>query len=264
MTSLDVTIFQAGASWAQSGSARFEPRSNAKDSISTADPGTSGEGSRSAQIWRPLEGWSTALAADNNEGCLAGGKTAVTALMLGAPDSGMNQQQESEEFPMQQRRTAEEPAPPRTYRPLRQIVLYLCITYGLTLAIALALPHAGITPLIAIAFPVIAVALTVAFTVPRGQRRAIWAAVGFNPRRGRGLLIAVLGPAVIIAVSFGVAAAFGVVRFPGLAPGFGLAVLNLTVTIIIFAVSSSARRSAGAATCCFAWPSSPPGGARLS
>jgi len=112
----------------------------------------------------------------------------------------------------------------------------LCITYGLTLVIALALPHAGITPLIAIAFPVIAVALTVAFTVPSGQRRAVWAAVGFNPRRGRGLLIAVLGPAVIIAVSFGVAAAFGVVRFPGLAPGFGLAVLNVTVTIIIFAV----------------------------
>ena len=108
---------------------------------------------------------------------------------------------------MQQRRTADEPAPPRTYRPLRQIVVYLCITYGLTLAIALALPHAGITPLIAIAFPVIAVALTVALTVPRGQRRAVWAAVGFNTRRGRGLLIAVLGPAAIIALSFGVAAA---------------------------------------------------------
>ena len=63
---------------------------------------------------------------------------------------------------MQQRRTAEEPAPPRTYRPLRQIVVFLCITYGLTLAVALALPDAGITSQIAIAFPVIAVALTVA------------------------------------------------------------------------------------------------------
>jgi uncharacterized protein len=83
---------------------------------------------------------------------------------------------------------------------------------------------------------VIAVALTVAFTVPRGQRRAIWAAVGFNPRRGRGLLIAVLGPMVIVALSFGVAAAFGVVRFPGLAPGFGLALVNLAVTIIISSV----------------------------
>ncbi|HEX5384800.1 MAG TPA: type II CAAX endopeptidase family protein [Propionibacteriaceae bacterium] len=137
---------------------------------------------------------------------------------------------------MRQQPAAEQSAPPRTYRPLRQIVVYLCITYGLTLAIALALPHAGITPLIAIAFPVIAVALTVAFTVPRGQRRAIWAAVGFNPRRGRGLIIGVLGPAAIIALSFGIAAAFGVVRFTGMPPGLGRAVLNITVTIVIFAV----------------------------
>jgi uncharacterized protein len=137
---------------------------------------------------------------------------------------------------MQQRRTAAEPAPPRTYRPLRQIVVFLCITYGLTLAIAIALPHAGITSQIAIAFPVIAMALTVAFTVPRGQRRAVWAAVGFNPRRGRGLLIAVLGPAAIVALSFGVAAAFGVVQFSGLPPGFGRGVLNVALFTIIYAV----------------------------
>jgi len=137
---------------------------------------------------------------------------------------------------MRQRPTVEESAPARTDRPLRQIVVFLCITYALTLAIALALPHAGIAPLISIAVPVIAVALTVAFTVPRGQRRAIWAGVGFNPRRGRGLLIAVVGPAVIIAVSFGVAAAFGVVSFPGLGPGFARGVLNVALTTIIFAV----------------------------
>jgi len=112
----------------------------------------------------------------------------------------------------------------------------LCITYGLTLAVALALPHAGIAPLIVIAFPVIAMALTVALTVPRGQRRAVWAGVGFNPRRGRGLLIAVVGPAVIIAVSFGVAAAFGVVQFSGLPPGFGRGLLRVALTTIIFAV----------------------------
>ena len=137
---------------------------------------------------------------------------------------------------MQQQRTAEEPAPPRrTVRYGRSSCTCASRT-GLTLTIALALPHAGITPLIAIAFPVIAVALTVAFTVPRGQRRAIWAGVGFNPRRGRGLLIAVLGPAVIAAVSFGVAAAFGVISFSGLGRGFGFAVLNLALTIVIFAV----------------------------
>jgi hypothetical protein len=101
---------------------------------------------------------------------VVGGYSSVTALTFGARDSADEQAPGIGGEPMQQRRTAEAPAPPRTYRPLRQIVVYLCITYGLTLAIALALPHAGIAPLIAIAVPVIAVALTVAFTVPRGQR----------------------------------------------------------------------------------------------
>ena len=137
---------------------------------------------------------------------------------------------------MPQRPTVEEPSPARTYRPQRQIVVYLCFTYGLALAIALALPHAGIAPLITIAVPVTAVALTVALVVPRGQRRTVWAGVGFNPRRGRGLLIAVVGPAVVIAVSFSVAAAFGVVRFPTPGPGFGSAVLSLAITTIIFTV----------------------------
>jgi membrane protease YdiL (CAAX protease family) len=137
---------------------------------------------------------------------------------------------------MQQRRTAEEAALRRTYRAVRQIAVYLCFTYGLTLAIAPALPHAETTPLIASASPVIAVALTVAFTVPRGQRRAVWATVGFNPRRGLDLFIPVLGPAPIIALSFGIAAAFGVVQFAGVPPGFGKAVLSVIVTIIIFGV----------------------------
>ena len=66
----------------------------------------------------------------------------------------------------------------------------------------------------------------------------------------------------IIAVSFGVAAGFGVVRFPGPAPGLGVAVLNLTVTTIIFAVVSSARRSVGAATYFSGWASSLLGGGR--
>ena len=76
---------------------------------------------------------------------------------------------------MAQRQTVEESAPARTDRPLRQIVVYLGFTYGLALAIALALPRAGIAPLISIAVPVVAVALTVALVVPRGQRRAVWA-----------------------------------------------------------------------------------------
>jgi hypothetical protein len=67
---------------------------------------------------------------------------------------------------MSERRASEEPAPPRTDRPLRQVVVYLGITYAIALAIALALSHAGIAPLISIAAPVIAVALTTAFMSP--------------------------------------------------------------------------------------------------
>jgi hypothetical protein len=154
---------------------------------------------------------------------VVGGHLAVTALTFDALDLTDQQAARIEGVPMRQRPTPEESAPARTDRPLRQVVVFLCITYALTLAIALALPHAGIAPLISIAVPVIAVAVTVAFVVPRSRRRAVWAGVGFNPRRGRGLLIAVVGPAVIIAVRFGVAAAFGVVSFPGLGPGFARA-----------------------------------------
>src|SRR4029453_7502530 len=149
---------------------------------------------------------------------------------------GLNLVERTEGVPMRQRPTVEEPAPVRTYRPRRQVVVFLCIAYAMALAIALGLPRAGIAPLISIAVPVTAVALTVAFAVPRGQRRAVWAGVGFNPRRGRGLLIAVVGPAVIVAVSFGVAAAFGEVQFSGLPPGFGRGVLRIALTTIIFAV----------------------------
>src|SRR4029450_6804937 len=96
---------------------------------------------------------------------------------------GLNLVERTEGVPMRQRPTVDEPGPVRTYRPRRQTVGFLCIAYDMALAIAL--PRAGIAPLITIAVPVTAVALTVAFAVPRGQRRAIWAGVGFNPRRGR-------------------------------------------------------------------------------
>jgi membrane protease YdiL (CAAX protease family) len=121
---------------------------------------------------------------------------------------------------------------------LRQVVVFLGIAYALALAIALALPHAGIAPLISILVPVIAVAATIALTVPSDRRITVWSTVGLGLRRGRGLLIAVLGTTAIVLLSFGVASAFGVVRFPRPTLGLGSAVpiLNLAVTTVIFAV----------------------------
>ena len=47
---------------------------------------------------------------------------------------------------MPKQRMTQESAPPRTDRPLRQILVFLFSTYAIAVAIALALPHAGITP----------------------------------------------------------------------------------------------------------------------
>ena len=134
---------------------------------------------------------------------------------------------------MLEQRTTSEFAPPRTDRPLRQIVVFLSSTYAIAVAIALALPHTGIAPLLSIAAPVLGVALTLAFAVPRGQRRAILMTIGFHPRRGRGLLIAVVGPVLIGILSFSVAAAFGVVRFPVLGAGLVSGLLNIGVGTVI-------------------------------
>ena len=67
---------------------------------------------------------------------------------------------------------------------------------------------------------------------PRSTTRRL-GGVGFHPRRGRGLLIAVVGPVLIGALSFGVAAAFGVVRFPGLGAISVSGGLNILVGLVI-------------------------------
>jgi membrane protease YdiL (CAAX protease family) len=119
---------------------------------------------------------------------------------------------------------------------LRQAGTFLALTYLLTLAIALALPHAGIAPLISIAVPVVAVAVTVLATVRRGRRRAAWADVGFGLPSWRALVVAVVGPVVIVGLSFAVAAAIGVVRFAAPDGGVGRAVLNLVAATLTFGV----------------------------
>ena len=119
---------------------------------------------------------------------------------------------------------------------LRQAGTFLALTYLLALAIALALPHAGIAPLISIAVPVVAVAVTVLATVRRGRRRAAWAGVGFGLPSWRALVVAVVGPVVIVGLSFAVAAAVEVVRFAAPDGGVGRAVLNLAAATLTFGV----------------------------
>ena len=133
--------------------------------------------------------------------------------------------------------TAREAAPlPRTENPARQVATYLAITYALALAIALALPHAGIAPLISILVPVTSVALTVLLTVPRGARGKVWSAVGWGMPAVRALVVSVVGPVVIIGLSFAVAVALGVVSFPAPDESAGLALGRAVLATAVFAV----------------------------
>jgi membrane protease YdiL (CAAX protease family) len=119
---------------------------------------------------------------------------------------------------------------------LRQAGTFLAVTYLLALAIALALPHAGIAPLISIAVPVVAVAITVLVTTRAGGRRAAWAAVGFGLPSWRALVVAVVGPVVIVGLSFAVAAAVGVLRFGAPPGGLPNEVLGRTVATLVFGI----------------------------
>jgi membrane protease YdiL (CAAX protease family) len=119
---------------------------------------------------------------------------------------------------------------------LRQAGTFLAVSYLLALTIALALPHAGIAPLISIAVPVVAVAITVLVTMRPGQRRAAWAAVGFGLPSWRALVVAVAGPVVIVGLSFAVAAAVGVVHFGAPDGGVAGGVLSLAAATLAFGI----------------------------
>lgn len=126
--------------------------------------------------------------------------------------------------------------PSGTPQPLRQVVVFLGLTYTLALAIALALPHAGIAPLISIVVPVVAVVLTTLFCLPRSARGRVWRQVGFGWPGSFPLLVAVLGAVAFVGLSFGGALLLGVVRFSD--PGWDLSsdVLNFLVSTAVFGV----------------------------
>jgi hypothetical protein len=69
--------------------------------------------------------------------------------------------------------------------------------------------------MIAAVLPTIAVALTILFTTRSDARRTEWAGIGFRSPTGRSLLVAVGLPIAIASLSFGVAAAIGVIQ-PGI------------------------------------------------
>jgi len=129
------------------------------------------------------------------------------------------------------------PAPNVRARAARQAALFTGVVLALCLGLSLALPHRELTPMIAALLPTLAVALTILITTRSGARRTEWAGIGFRPPTGRSVLIAVALPIAIASVSFGIAAAIGVVhlripRFDG-----GLSVLaDIAVMAVVFSL----------------------------
>jgi membrane protease YdiL (CAAX protease family) len=119
---------------------------------------------------------------------------------------------------------------------LREAGVFLAIAYVLALAIAIALPRAGIAPLISLLMPVVAVAITVLVVLPRGRRRAAWAEVGFGLPPWRPMLVGVVGSMAILALSYLIAAGIGVVRFAAPDGGIGGWALELVLTLVVFGV----------------------------
>jgi uncharacterized protein len=121
-------------------------------------------------------------------------------------------------------------------RAVRQVWIYLVITYAIALGIALALPHSELAPILSILAPVTAVAITIMITLPRGQRRAAWAGVGFGRPAWRALVLAVVVPAIVVLLSFGIAMALGVVTFPAPSSKLAVGVLEVIITTLVFGV----------------------------
>jgi len=129
------------------------------------------------------------------------------------------------------------PAPNVRARAARQASVFAGLVLTLCLALSLALPHRELTPMIAAVLPTIAVALTILITTRSGARRAEWADIGFRRTSVRSLCVAVGLPIAIASLSFGVAAAIGVIQLS--IPTFdgGLSVLaDIALKALVFSL----------------------------
>ncbi len=95
-------------------------------------------------------------------------------------------------------------------RPLKEVMTYLVIAFGLALGLAVAMPHAGINVVLSAMAPVTAVLAITAFATPRGKRRELWGSFGLR-RSGRSAwAFACFVPMLLAGGAYAVAVAVGV------------------------------------------------------
>ncbi|HUS20945.1 MAG TPA: CPBP family intramembrane glutamic endopeptidase [Aeromicrobium sp.] len=119
---------------------------------------------------------------------------------------------------------------------LRESSAFLALTYALALAIAIALPHAGINRMLSVLAPITSVIIITFALTPRGERRRMWRDIGLG-RSGRSVwLIALVVPMLLLAMAYGTALVLGVAELKPLdltPAGAADWVANLVVSFVV-------------------------------
>jgi membrane protease YdiL (CAAX protease family) len=122
---------------------------------------------------------------------------------------------------------------------LRESTAFLALTYALALAIAIALPHAGINRMLSVLAPITSVIIITFALTPRGERRRMWRDIGLG-RSGRSVwLIALVVPMLLLAMAYGTALVLGVAELKPLdltPAGAADWIANLVVSFVVSTV----------------------------
>lgn len=124
-------------------------------------------------------------------------------------------------------------------RPLREVTTYLVLAFSLAIAIAVAMPHAGINSLLSAFAPIVALAVITVTATPRGRRRALWGEFGLT-RSGKHMWpFALAVPMLLAGSAYGAALVLDVADLRDITlTTFGVASwgLNLMSTLVFMTV----------------------------
>jgi membrane protease YdiL (CAAX protease family) len=127
----------------------------------------------------------------------------------------------------------------RNRSPIREIATYLSITYGVALAIALALPDANINKLLSIFAPTIAVCVITFTMFGKGERRSLWGTLGLRRVGFRTWPAALLLPFLLCGGAYGAALVIGAGDWVGADVSLAAVpdwIINLVVSLAIMTV----------------------------
>jgi membrane protease YdiL (CAAX protease family) len=117
---------------------------------------------------------------------------------------------------------------------MRQAVAFIVLVDAMAIALALALPHSGLAPVLSAFTPVLSVVLISCTSRTRAQRKAIWRGVGFRPAGRSSWPAAVAFPLFFLLVAYGAALLLRVADLRHFSPsGLAGAVPDAVVVLLV-------------------------------